>query len=199
MAQQESIGQSMTASVDPRGDASMQIEFTLSAKAWLNWKSQYGDHPDLLRRDLTHQFSMYELVDFKLERDDINRKATASMKIRGEARYRGDGKFEIILPKAWNKVTDTGREWHFSYSQIIGQGLVLNQTFRIILPEGVQDARLGPGLTGQQILGYRLPLKEGANIWPALFFAGLAGLGITIALRFTIWKQPHQAGQALTP
>lgn len=189
--QQETLNQIQTAWVDAKGDAKMQVEFVLSAKAWINWKNQYGDHPDLLRRDLVHQFSMFVLEDFKLERDDLNRKATASMRVRGEARYRGDGKFEIVLPKTWNKITDTdgGREWHFSYSEIIGQGTVMNQSIKLILPEGITEPKLSPGLQGQQLLSYRLPTSPSkSSTWPVLMGVGLVGLLGTLGMRFTVWR-----------
>lgn len=190
-AQQETLNQIQTAWVDERGDAKMQVEFVLSAKAWLNWKNQYGDHPDLLRRDLVHQFSMFVMEDFKLEKDDLNRKATASMNVRGEARYRGDGRFEIVLPKTWLKVTDTdsGHEWHFSYSEIIGQGMVMNQTIKLILPKSATEAKLSPGLQGQQLLSYRLPKDGGRSAaWPILMAVGLVGLLGTVGLKLTLWR-----------
>jgi hypothetical protein len=191
-AAQDSTDQTMTIRLDDKGDAQITIDFQLSAKAWLNWRQTYGDHPDLLRRDLTHRFSMFSISDFNLVKDDTNRKATASITSKGEARYRGDGRFELQLPKTWRKVTDTGREWHFAYSEVVGQNATLNQTIKIVLPEGATGARLEPESQGQQLLKYETPVRRGGGggggMWAALFFASLLGALALTGVRFTVWK-----------
>ncbi len=172
---QDSVTTEISNKVDERGDAQIEVQFQLSAKAWMNWKARFGDHPDMLRRDLMHQFSMFEVADYDLKTDNMNRKAVASIKARGAARYKGNGKFEIDLPGDWKKVTDTGREWHFSQTSLAGQNVMMTQINKITLPEGSRDARLGAVQDNQQILSYTLPQKTPFSPWPFVAGAGLIG------------------------
>jgi hypothetical protein len=181
---QDVMNQDISMRVDAQGNASAEIEFQLSAKGWLMWKAQYGEHPDILKRDLTHRFSMYEITDFSLTKDDVSRKATAKLRLLGQGRYLGDGKFEIQVPAEWKKVAEGGNVWTFSTTQIMGQDVALNQTIRVLLPEGARAMKLGAANDGQQSLTYELPTSSGFTPWPILSAIGVLGLAITSVLRF---------------
>lgn len=185
---QESISQDILLRVDDQGDATIEIQFQLGAKSWIQWRNLYGDHPDLLRRDLIHRFSKLEISDITLNRDDMNRKATATLKARGEARYRGAGRFEIEIPGTWKKVTGPGRETVFSSSEVVDQGVILQQTVKIVLPEKAMDVKLSEVVDGQATLSYTLPQSGGLRPWPILAVVSLLGLIAVTALRFTVGK-----------
>jgi hypothetical protein len=183
-AAQDVMSQEITIRVDERGDASAEVRFQLSAQGWLSWKSLYGDHPDLLKRDLTHRFSIYEVRDVQLTRDDLNRRATASMKIRAQARHRGGGRYEIQLPGEWKHVSGGGTEHHFSVTQVVAPNALLNQTIRLILPPGAESPRLAAPADGQQSLTYELPAEGGLSPLPFISGLGLVGLALATFLRF---------------
>ncbi|MBV8225987.1 MAG: hypothetical protein JO232_12465, partial [Verrucomicrobia bacterium] len=60
----DTINTDVVANVDPFGDGTIALTFRLSAAQWENWRELYGDHPDLLWRDLKQRFAKYALDKF---------------------------------------------------------------------------------------------------------------------------------------
>src|SRR5947209_8527088 len=85
--------------IDERGDAKLDISFGFGAAQWQQWRENTGDHPDILLRDLRYQMASSEIEDFKLDKDDVNRKATCHLKVRALAQYRSNGEFVIQVGK----------------------------------------------------------------------------------------------------
>jgi hypothetical protein len=133
-----------TFTFDERGDARLEISFGFGAAQWQQWRELYGDHPDILLRDLRYQLASGVIEDFKLDKDDINRKAVCKLKVRALARYRNGGQFVIDIPKDLKMVTGSGTEWVFTKSSMSGNA-ILNETQRAKLPAGAQNARLSEG------------------------------------------------------
>jgi hypothetical protein len=129
---------------DEKGDAKIEYDFQLSAAQWAKWKDQYGDHPDILLRDTKYQLASAVIDDFSLEKDEVHRRAVAKIKARALARYRGDGQFEIQVPKNLKLVAGSGREWAFTTSGLEQGGLV-NMTSRAKLPTNAQNAHMTSG------------------------------------------------------
>lgn len=118
----------------------------------------------------------------------MNRKATATLKARGEARYKGNGRFEVEVPGTWKKVAGPGRETVFSSSEAVDQGVMMQQTIKVLLPEKATDVKLSDVVDGQAILSYTLPQSGGFKPWPILAIVSLLGLIAITVLRFTIGK-----------
>jgi hypothetical protein len=129
---------------DERGDATLDVSFQYSAAQWAQWKEQYGDHPDLLLRNLRYQFASSVIDDFSLDKDDVHRHAVAHLKGRAVARYQGGGDFLIDVPKNMKLVSGSGRDWIFTSSNLIN-GEILNQTIHAKLPPGAENAHVAPG------------------------------------------------------
>jgi len=182
---QDEIRNDLVTKLDAHGDASIEITFALSASQWLKWKANVGDHPDLMKRDLIRRFSTAVVDNVKLDIQAMDRKATASLTAKGEARYKGGGRFEVVLPAAWSKVTDTGAEWHFAHSELAGRGLMLKQVNKIVLPPGAANAKLSGPSGGEQILSYEIPKKGGFNPMYLFSGVGLVLFVLVTVLRFT--------------
>ena len=54
---------------DARGDAQIEITFQYGARQWEQWREQYGDHPNLLLRDLRYQLASSDIQNFTLDAD----------------------------------------------------------------------------------------------------------------------------------
>ena len=141
---QEAMSVERTYEIDDRGDATIELSFQLGAAQWAKWKDQYGDHPDLLLRNTKYEMAAAVVDDFSLNKDDVHRHASAKIKARALARYRGDGKFEIQVPKTMKLVAGSGRDWAFTQSQL-GEGGIMNITERAKLPANAQNAHLTAG------------------------------------------------------
>jgi hypothetical protein len=177
----DTVNQDAVIRVDPNGDGSMKVIFHLSASRWAAWRQEYGDHPDILWRNLKQRFAKAALDKFDLQRNDVDRTATADIEARALTRIRGDGSRGIEMQKEFRLVSNTPLEWVFeATSQASPESPILAQTIRVILPPQASNARIdSPGTTDQQIV-YQMP--EGAASNALLLWAGILAIGVGIAL-----------------
>lgn len=167
--------------MDRFGDGTMTVTFRLSASQWTVWKQQYGDRPDVLRRDLLQRWARYELGEFKFDKNDVERTATATIAMRGGTQLRGDASHEIPLSKEMKRISNTDREWIFnSVSQASPYDPIITETTRIALPVEALNVRLNQPGTAFQALAYDIPASGGSN--KAMLYGGVGALVIGLGL-----------------
>jgi hypothetical protein len=177
----DTVNQDAVIRVDPYGDGSMKVIFHLSASRWAAWRQEYGDHPDVLWRDLKQKFAKAALDKFDLQRNDVERTATADIEARALTSVRSDGSRGIEMLKDFRLVSNTTNEWVFeATSQASPEAPILAQTFRIILPPQAINARIDSPGTAAQTLVYQMP--EGAASNGLLLWAGILAMGIGLLL-----------------
>ena len=162
---------------DERGDAKIEISFQYGAAQWMQWKEQYGNHPDLLLRNMRYDLATAVIDDFALERDDVRRRAVAKIKARAVARYSNAGQFSIEVPKTMKLVAGSGTDWVFT-GTAMGNGEIVNTTTRAKLPAKAQNAHLTQGGDSDRLV-YSVPLapsrpKGWLELGIALIIAGAA-------------------------
>lgn len=165
--------------IDERGNAEIEYHFQLNASQWAEWKDEYGDHPDMMLRNVKYQLAAAVIDDFSLEKDDVHRNAVAKIKARCLAIYHGNGQFTLQVPKNMKLVTGSGTDWVFTSSTLENGGLV-NVTDRAKLPTSAQNVHLMSGNDYDQ-LAYSLevaPSKpKGLLVLGVLFLLAAAVLG----------------------
>jgi hypothetical protein len=192
----ETINMDVVANVDRFGDGSMKITFHLSAKQWAIWKEQYGDHPDVLWRDMKQLFAKYALDKFDLQKNEIDRTAVVNIDAHAFTHVRGDGTRGIEIPKEFRLVSNNGREWIFNFtSQQSPYSPILTQTNKIILPEEAKNARLDQPGTGSEQLVYEIP----ENLGFGRVILGLGLLSILGSLLFGIFALIFLFKRPVTP
>src|SRR6202790_112013 len=161
----DTVNQDADIRVDPYGDGSMKVIFHLSASRWATWRQQYGDHPDVLWRDLKQKFAKAALDKFDLQRNDVDRTATANIEARALTSVRGDGSRGIEMLKDFRLVSNTSQEWIFeATSQASPEAPILAQTFRVFLPPQAINAHIeSPGTSAQQLV-YEMPESSGSTL-----------------------------------
>jgi len=170
------------------GSVAFSVRSTFDADAWATWKVQVGDQPARLRAMFQHQFAATVIEDFKLERDDLNRTASVSMRSPVGPILRRDGTFFLPMEKEFRLVNHTGREWFFSGNNPHA-GNSLN-TVKLVLPANVVEISLiNPG-TSEQGLVYSLAVAAGPSrilVWVGGVILVVGAVGLTVGL---IGKQP---------
>src|ERR1700722_1558475 len=176
----DTVNQDAVIRVDPNGDGSMKVVFHLSASRWAAWRQEYGDHPDILWRNLKQRFAKAALDKFDLQRNDIDRTATADIDARALTKIRGDGSRGIEMQKEFRLVSNTPLEWVFeATSQASPDAPILAQTFRVFLPSGAINAHIdSPGTSSQQLV-YQMPESSNNAL---LLWAGILAMGVGILL-----------------
>lgn len=184
------IQQDIEVAIDPLGNADISATFTLPAAQWRLWNQTYGQNEFLLKRDFEHQFSAVVLRDFKLERDEMNRTATLRMKGSASAEYRGNGVWEAELEKGARGTQVSDTVWQFSKSTGQG-GAILQQNFRVKLPDGARNAEQAVGELGIPVLRYSLrPPQRSPWLLVAAGAIGVAGLAL---LALGLLRKPQPA------
>jgi hypothetical protein len=174
----DTVNQDADIRVDPYGDGSMKVIFHLSASRWATWRQQYGDHPDVLWRDLKQKFAKAALDKFDLQRNDVDRTATANIEARALTSVRGDGSRGIEMLKEFRLVSNTPVEWVFeATSQASPDAPILAQTFRVFLPPQAINAHIDSQGTSSQQLVYQMPESSGNAL---LLWAGILAMGAGI-------------------
>jgi hypothetical protein len=130
--------------IDERGDGEIEFDFQFGAARWAQWKADYGDHPDLVLRNLKHQLAAAVIDDFRLDKDELHRHVSSRIKARALARYRGDGEFEIQVPKEMKLVSGSGNEWAFTNSMMENSqsGGIVSVAYHFKLPARVRNTHL---------------------------------------------------------
>jgi hypothetical protein len=145
-AQEASRTVDQTFQFDERGDAKIEFNFQLSRLQWNRWKAQYGDHPDVLLRLTKYNMAAAAIDNFSLTKDDTQRSAVTRFTARALAQYRGNGQFEIPMPRNVKPVTGSGLDWVFTSSapeSNVSEGQsIVNTTIRAKLPAKAHDARM---------------------------------------------------------
>jgi hypothetical protein len=182
---------------DERGDAKVEFHFQLDRGSWDYWKSEYGDHPDLLLRMTKHDMAAAVIEDFALEKDDVHRSAVSRFKARALAQYRGNGQFEIVVPKNMKLVTGSGTEWAFTNSAVertAAGNRIVNTTYRAKLPAKAQNAHMVNGSDFDR-LAYSLEVTPAKP--KTLLFAGIILLLTAIVLGVVGFRA--SAGSRVSP
>ena len=202
----ETINMENTMTVNPDGDGTMTVRFRLSASQWWTWKQQYGDHPDVLYRNMRQTFARYALDRFEVQKDDVQRQSTVTMSFRGATRVRTDGTRAIEIPKDCRLLSHTDREWLFEEVQNSNGSnpytTVLTITHRLQLPAEARNAQFMQGGTLAAQLVYDMPVPALRN--SGFFWAGLAlmaaGLVLGAVTFLSLRPAPKAAGSTpVTP
>jgi hypothetical protein len=179
----DTINTDVAAHVNSYGDGTITVTFRLSASQWENWREQYGDHPDLLKRDFKQRFAKYALGDFKLERNDVDRTAVATIGARALTTMRGNGIRAIEVAKEARFVSNSGSEWIFeSVGQSSPYSPIVTETTRITLPAQATNVQVENEGSGPQHLVYEM--SENGQGDGLLFWLGIAGIAVGVLLGF---------------
>ncbi|HSI11695.1 MAG TPA: hypothetical protein VK961_06605 [Chthoniobacter sp.] len=168
-----------TYTFDSRGDAVIETSSQFSASDWAEWKERYGDHPDLLLRDLRYQFASAMIDDLSMEKDEVHRKATTKIKARALARYKSNGEFSVDVTKDLNLITGSGRDWFFTSSAPVN-GVLITQKLKAVLPPRVNNAAFAKG-GDMNLLNYSVDVRPWRSRKLLAAGAVLVLLGLLVA------------------
>lgn len=183
-ARAETIYLEASVNLESNGDGVMELKTRYSASMWRWWKANFGDHPDIILRNMRYQYSKYDFSDYTLDKDDVNRSATARLKARSIATLLRDGRYAVDVAKPLRYVSHSGDEWIFNQKTSAGaRAPDLDQTTRVHLPAGAWDVQVVNPDTEYQQLVYRMPAR---GIGQTVFLILAVVLGLAATLLFVI-------------
>ncbi len=168
------INMDVRASVDAVGDGEMTLILKMNALQWAEWKMEYGTNPSLFKRDMAKLFNDFEVTEFKLDQDDMERKATVTIQGKGMAVYAGDGVFEIELDKEMIDGEWVNDEFRVTYTEAQGPTVLTLIDQRMRLPEGASNIEVTKSSMGDHVLRYEMKQPGGHLPW--------AWIGLVLAM-----------------
>ena len=156
----ETLHKEIQVDLDPVGDGTVVEKERYPAHAWLVWKRNTGEHPDLVVRDKRREYAAWEFYDFSFSEDEVTRTSESKMKVRALAQILNDGNYTLDkLISGLHLVTNNGNEWIFSGNTGINssQSNEEEQTVHINLPAGAFQAHIVSPDSSQTELVYSVP------------------------------------------
>jgi len=174
----EKIKMEFNFKIDRVGNAEITYKQTATAAQWKILSQTVGQNPSLLKRDLQHQLSAYELYDFNFKRDDMNRTFILTFKAKGVARYKGNGVWDMDIEKELSPKKISERDWYLTTISTEGN-IIYEGFFSVKLPEGVEKSEITVDEFGRRVLRYKLPPEKKLPIF--LILGGVFGIiGISL-------------------
>jgi hypothetical protein len=157
----------------------MHMKF--DATQFINWQQRYGMNPSLLRREVGKMLSAYDITDFQIDKNEMNREVTVTIAASGATRNMGDGLVEMDVPKEWRLINQDGPELKFNFIEPLGTGVSIQHHVTVNLPEAATDvSELFPAAGGQNRFTYRQPTGTRSSM-PLVLGIVLAAMGAGVA------------------
>jgi hypothetical protein len=178
MMQTLNFDQSMR--IDPLGDCTMSIDFTLTAQQFAAWNQKYGRDKALLKLDMGKIVSQYDTYDWDVKVQEMERRVTVSFKAHGVVKHDGDGHYEFPVPKSWKGGGKNGNTLEYNYIEPIGSGVVGQYQTKLILPASTSDIKDDVGESGEPIVRYVVPVNSSSRA--LLLTVGIIAMVIGLAM-----------------
>jgi len=188
----EVLKQDIVYTIDPLGDATIEISSKLTARQWQNWESVYGPrNTSILKRDIERTLSYFYLYDFEYDQDEMERSYKFGFKAKGLARYLGNDEWRAdmgLKEPDFSKLTDNS---YLVTSSLVEAGLIIQQNNKIFFPEEAFDVEEDTDEFGLAVFDYKLETKSSGA--PIFLYLGILCIVLAIAAYFVMGKQKATA------
>ncbi len=176
--QMEKIKMEFEFKIDDVGNAEVVYKQSATAMQWKILNQTIGQNPSLLKRDLMHQLSAYELYDFKFSKDDMNRTFILTFKAKGVSKYKGNGVWDFKIEKEISPRQVSKNVWYLTMTNT--EGNVLYEMYATLkLPDNVEKSEITTDEFGKRVLRYKVPVKKELPVF--LILGAVSGvLGIVL-------------------
>ena len=173
-AQEASKGykETLEMNADEMGDITVISNIKYNASTWDFVKQRHGTDPSVLKNVFKRAFPKYQLTDFDIKNEDMERTSTIKFKILGLLKVDENGKWVAELDSKDPNITK------ISETQFLMVDEGSAQTSKINLPKSASGATIVPDAFGKAILTYNAPVSGGgfSNIIKYLgFLVALTG------------------------
>ena len=177
--------QKIDMSINGLGDATISVSMTLAAQQWQMWNQNFGNDPAALKRDMERSMPGYFLEDFKLEKNDMERSFSVSLKAPGICKVDKKGRWTLETDQKDAQITELTEGKYMMVQSPKELGGAVQQTTMINFPAEASDIKLDKDAFGKTIFRFEMDEPTGTSgyllyVGLALLLAGAAWLGITL-------------------
>jgi VCBS repeat-containing protein len=173
LAQDKGYKETIEMNADEKGDVTVISNIKYNAATWDYVKQRHGTDPSVLKNVFKKAFPKYQLADFDIKNDDMERISTIKFKILGSLKLDANGKWIAELDSKNPDITKiSGTQF-----LLVNEGNA--QTLKINLPGSASGAKIEKDSFGKAVLTYTAPVSGGlvGNIIKYLGFLVIAAGG----------------------
>lgn len=134
------LKQKMEMRIDSIGNAKITVSMTMNAQQWQMWLQGMGNNPALLKRGIERELPGYFLDDFHLEKNDMERSFTLSLKAYGVTRVNKKGRWIVSAEQKEPEITKLSDNQYMMVYTDLGTGL--QQTQIIQFPKTAKNIEI---------------------------------------------------------
>lgn len=164
--------QKLEMKLDSIGNAKLTLAMTLNAQQWQIWNGSLGNNPAALKRELERTMPTYFLEDFKLEKDDMNRSFTLTLKALGVCKIDKRGQWTLETGQKNAHVTELTDKKFMLVSSPPEFGGMIQQTYIIEFPQEAKEVKLDKDSFGQSVFTFKMKGPKGGS-WGWMRLTGL--------------------------
>lgn len=167
------------------GDATMSISMTLAARQWDAWNQSLGNNPAALKRDIERSMPGYFLEDFKLDKNDMERSFTVTLRAPGICKVDKKGRWILETDQKNPQITELGDGKYMMVQSPKELGGTVQQTTMISFPDQASDIKLEKDAFGKTVFEFEMAEPTSASgfmLWIGLglLLAGVAWLLVVL-------------------
>lgn len=140
--------------VDDLGNAVVEVSMKLNASQWDMFKRNIGNNTSIMKREIEKALPKFYLTDFNYSEDAMNRSYKLKFKALGLASVNGNGRWEAKLESKDPDITKLSDREFVINTDMMSNGMLIQQTQKIHLPESVSDARVEKDSFGKAVMTY---------------------------------------------
>ncbi len=171
----QAVKQKMEMRIDDKGDANVTVSMTMNASQWQIWLETMGNNPALLKRGIERELPGYFLEDFKLEKNEMERSFSLSLKASGVTRVDKKGRWIVETEQKSPDITELSSHKFMMVHSDLTSGL--QQTQIIEFPSSAENIKIDKDSFGQTRFIFEMsPSLAGGGLlmWIGILFL-LAG------------------------
>jgi hypothetical protein len=151
------LNQEIDIHIDRLGDATMELRMKMTALQWQSFKaSSVASNPTIFKRDMERQMASLILEEVKTDLDENNRTSRTTVKARGMAQYKGNGKWEVKMDMKDPNVTKVSDNCFLLTGNLLSGGMLIQQLQKIFLPEGAGNVKQDTDTFGNAVITYEM-------------------------------------------
>ncbi len=184
------LSQLVTIKIDKLGDATWEIDQTMTQAQWENFKnSALVNDPSITRRNMERALSTYVIEDFNRTVDDMNRAVKMTFKVKAMAQYNGNGNWTFRLDSKNPQVSKLADNSYMAISNMYSGNALIQQTYKLYLPGGAGNIQQTTDSFGKAIFTY----SNGGGLLSYLSWNNVLGVLLIAAAIFLVIKQQKPA------
>lgn len=184
-ARAQDMQQKIDMAINGLGDATMSISMTLAARQWDMWNQTVGNNPAALKRDIERSMPAYFLEDFKLDKNDMDRSFTVTLRAPGICKVDKKGRWILETDQKNPQITELSEGKYMMVQSPKEMGGAVQQTTMITFPDEASDIKMDKDAFGKTVFEFEMSEPTGASgllLWIglALLLAGAAWLVVVL-------------------